>query len=476
MITTPELPFSSITALAGCYRRGETSPVDVTRLFLDRIDRLDPRLRAFITVAADHAMTDAREAERRLQRGDDRPLVGIPIAVKDSIATRGIRTTANSRVLEDWVPDRDAAAVERLREAGAVIIGKTNLNEFGWSIPREDDLCPPPRNPWNPVLAAVGSSSGSGVAVAAGLCSAALGTDGGGSVRLPAGQMGLVGVKPTHALVSRSGVLHAGSIGGVGVLARTVADAAILLNALASSDAEDSSGDLDAAPRAAADYVRALNGDLRGVRIGVPWSYIDAIPVEDEVRAAFDAAAAGLGRLGAVIVPVDLRALEHARAANFVVLVAEHYTAHETRLAAQWPRYGRSARLYTAMGAFVAASDYLRAREVGRLVGSDVDAALRETDALAMPTSPVVTAEAARRPDAHRRGINASFTAPFNLTGHPAFSVPCGISAVGLPMGFQIVGRRYEESTLFHIAHAFEQATTWHTLRPQDPATAGAHL
>ncbi len=469
MITTSELPFSSITALAERYRRGETSPVEVMRLLLDRIDRLDPRLRAFITVAADQAMADAVEAWGRLTRGDGSPLVGIPIAVKDSITTKGIRTTANSRVLEDWVPDRDAAAVERLREVGAIVIGKTNLNEFGWSIPREDDLCPPPRNPWNPGLAAVGSSSGSGVAVAAGLCSAALGTDGGGSVRLPAGQMGLVGVKPTHALVSRRGVLHAGSIGGVGVLARTVADAAILLNVLASSGGEDP----DAAPRAAADYMQALNGDLRGVRIGVPWSYIDAIPVEAEVCAAFDAAVAGLERLGAMVGPVDLRSLEHARAANFVVLVAEHYTAHEARLAAQWPQYGRSARLYTAMGAFVAASDYLRAKEVGRLVGSDVDAALRTVDALAMPTSPVVTAEAARRPDAHRRGINASFTAPFNLTGHAAFSVPCGMSAVGLPIGFQIVGRRYDESVLFHIAHAFEQATTWHALRPQDRAIVG---
>ncbi len=468
MAATHDLPFSTIAALASRFRRRETSPVELTRLLLDRADRLNPRLRAFITVAADQALADARDAERRLRRGDDSPLVGVPIAVKDSIATKGIRTTGNSRVLQDWVPDRDAAAVVRLRAAGAVIIGKTNLNEFGWSIPREDDLCPPPRNPWSPNLAAVGSSSGSGVAVAAGLCIGALGTDGGGSVRLPAGQMGLVGFKATHGLVSRRGVLHAGSIGDVGGLARTVEDAAILLNALAAYDAEDP----DAEPRAAVDYVKALTDDIPGLRIGVPRTHIDAIPLEDEVRVAFDAALVDLVRLGAAIVPVELRVLEHARTANFVALVAEHYAGHEPLLGPQWERYGRSARLYTAMGAFVSAADYLRAKNVGRLARADVDAVLREVDALAMPTSPVVTAEAARRPDAHRRGINASFTAPFNLTGHPAFSVPCGMSAVGLPIGFQLVGPRYDEATLLQIAHAYERATTWHTLRPQDPVIA----
>ncbi len=466
MDTTLTLAFSSVAAVAGLYRRGEASPVDLTRLLLERINHLNPQLHAFITVAGDSALDDAEEAVRRLRRGDPGPLVGIPMAVKDSIPTKGIRTTANSRVLEDWVPARDAFAVERLRAAGAVILGKTNLNEFGWSIPRDDDLCPPPRNPWNPGLAAIGSSSGSGAAVAAGLSTAALGTDGGGSVRLPAGQMGLVGFKATHALVSRGGVLHAGTIGDVGALARTVEDAALLLDALASYDPDDP----DAEPRGQVDHVRALNQDARGVRIGVPASYIGEIPVEPDIRAAFDAALADMTRLGALVVPVDLPGLEHARAANLVALVAEHYATHETLLGPRWDRYGRSARLYSSMGAFLSAADYLRAKEIGRLVRQDVDAAFSEVDVLAMPTSPVVTAEAARQPGAHRRGINASFTAPFNLTGHPAFSVPCGISAVGLPIGLQLVGRHYDESTLLRIAHAYEQATAWHAMRPKDPA------
>ncbi len=470
MATTPEFPFSPIAVLARCFRRGDLSPVDLTRLLLDRIARLDAGLRAFITVAAGEALAEAEEAGRRLKRGGDSPLLGIPIAVKDSIATRGIRTTANSRILEDWVPAHDAAAVARLRSAGAIIIGKTNLNEFAWSIPREDDLCPPPRNPWNPGLAAVGSSSGSGAAVAAGLCSAALGTDGGGSVRLPAGQMGLVGFKATHALVSRTGVLHAGSIGDVGALARTVEDAALLLDAMAAYDPADP----DAVPRTQAEYGRAVEGGVRAASIGVPWKYIDTIPVEAEIRQAFDEALADLARLGARITPVVLPALARARTANFVVLVAEHYAAHETLLGPRWHRYGLSARLYTAMGAFVSAADYLRARTVGRLIRHDVDLILREVDALAMPTSPVVTAEAAREPGAHRRGINASFTAPFNLTGHPALSVPCGISATGLPIGVQLVGRWYDEPTLLRLAHAYERATAWHTLQPPAPIGAGS--
>jgi aspartyl-tRNA(Asn)/glutamyl-tRNA(Gln) amidotransferase subunit A len=464
------LAFLSIAELAALYRRRAVSPVEVTALVLDRIHRLDSHLHAYITVAADQAMADARAAERRLADGDESPWVGIPTAVKDSLATQGIRTTANSRVLEHWIPHRDAAAVARLRGAGAVIIGKTNLNEFGWSIPGSDDLCPPPRNPWNPQYAAIGSSSGSGVAVAAGLAIAALGTDGGGSVRLPAGQMGLVGLKATHALISRVGSLHAGTVSDIGPMVRTVTDAAIALDALAVWDPEDP----EARPRGQAHYRRALGDDLSGYRIGIPDGYIASVPMEAEVGRAFDQAVADLARLGASVATVDLAALEFARAANFVVLNAEHYAAHEAVLRTHWARHGRSARLYLAQAAFLTAADYLRARQVGRVVGAMVDAALRDVDALVMPTSPVVTAEAARQPEAHRRGINASFTAPFNLTGHPACSVPCGVSTTGLPMGLQIVGRAHDEGTILRLAYAYEHATPWHTLRPSLAAPRAA--
>ncbi|MGH2405538.1 MAG: amidase [bacterium] len=460
--------FGSIEEIGRLYRAASLSPVELTQLLLQRIDRSNPSLHAYITITADRALADANAAQRRLDRRDGGPLVGIPFAIKDSLATQGIRTTANSRVLEHWIPARDAAAVARLRQAGAIILGKSNLNEFGWSLPREDDLCPPPRNPWNPQYAAIGSSSGSGVAASGGLAIAALGTDAGGSARLPAGQMGLVGIKATHALISRAGCLHKGSLGNIGPLVRTTRDLAIVLNALAGYDPEDP----DSRPRDAVDYLAGIDQGANGVRLGVPWSYVDAVPVEREVREAFEAALRDFERLGASIRAVDLSVLRHARAATFVVLNAEHYASHERMLRMQWALHGRSARLYLTQAAFLSAADYLQALEVRRLVGAVVDAALSEVDLLVMPTSPVVTAEAARQPGAHRRGINASFTAPFNLTGNPALSVPCGMSAIGLPIGVQLAGRRWDEPLLLRAAHAYEQATSWHTLRPA-PTVAG---
>lgn len=456
------LAFLSIADLASLYRRGETSPKEVVMLLLERIDRLNPHLHAYITVAADQALADARKAERLLAEGDVNPLLGIPVAVKDSLATRRIRTTANSRVLEQWIPEGDAFVVARLRSAGAVIVGKTNLNEFGWSIPAPDDLCPPPRNPWNQKYLAIGSSSGSAVAVAAGLATASLGTDGGGSIRLPAGQMGLVGVKATHAMISRMGSFHTGTVSDVGPLVRTVTDAALMLNLLAEYDPEDP----DARPRARVDYRQALNGDLRGFRVGIPEGYISSVQIESEVGRAFEQAIAELVHLGATVVPVDLQVLQYARVANFVVLNAEHYAAHEAVLRTHWVHYGRSARLYLTQAAFLTAADYLRARQVGQAVKAAVDAVLREVDVLVMPTSPLVTAEAARQPEVHRRGVGASFTAPFNLSGHPGCSVPCGISSIALAIGLHFVGRHNDELSVLRAAYAYEQATPWHTFRP----------
>ncbi|MDR7418246.1 MAG: amidase [Armatimonadota bacterium] len=462
--------FASVEEVGRLYRRSVVSPVELTRTLLARIEQLDVSLHGYITVAADRALEDADVAQRRLAHGDRHPLVGVPFALKDSLATSGIRTTANSRVLEHWIPRRDAAAVARLRHAGVVILGKTNLNEFGWSLPREDDLCPPPRNPWNARYAAIGSSSGSGVAVSAGLAIAALGTDGGGSVRLPAGQMGLVGIKPTHAWISRVGSLHRGSLSNIGPLVRTTRDMALVMNTLTGYDPEDP----DARPHDSPDHLDGIEDGVAGLRLGVPWTYIDAVPVEAEVRAAFETALGEYARLGASIRGVRMDVLAHARAATFVVLNAEHYAAHEAALRSYWALHGGSARLYLTQAAFLSAADYLIALDVRRLVAQAVDSVLRDVDILAMPTSPVVTAEAARQPGAHRKGINASFTAPFNLTGHPALSIPCGMSAVGLPIGLQLAGRRYDEPLLLRAARAYERATSWHTRHPLLDATGPA--
>jgi aspartyl-tRNA(Asn)/glutamyl-tRNA(Gln) amidotransferase subunit A len=244
----------------------------------------------------------------------------------------------------------------------------------------------------------------------------------------------------------------------VGGLTRTVHDAALLLSITGVYD----EGDPDAEPHADADYVAALRGGLAGIRVGVPERLVDTAPVEPDVREAFHQALDDLRRFGARVAVVEVPLMEQARAANFVVLNAEHYAAHASLLGPQWARYGKSARLYQAQGAFLTAADYIAAREVGRMAGRAVDAVLTDLDLLAMPTSPVVTVEAARRPEAHRRGMVGTFTGPFNLTGHPAFSVPCGMSAEGLPIGLQLVGRRYGEPVILRAAYAYEQATAWH--------------
>ena len=455
--------FLSLTEAAERIRSGEISCVELVHGMLERIRNLDPDLRSYTTVAFEQALKSAEEADGALARGEQAgPLHGIPIAVKDVIAAVGMPTTANSRVLQRWVPGEDASFVGKLRAAGAIIIGKLNLNEFAWSIPSESDLHPPPRNPWNSIYAAIGSSSGSGVAVAAGLCFGSFGTDAGGSIRLPSASCGLIGLKPTHGLISRHGVLGARTIMDVGPLARTVQDVAVLLQAVAGYDSKDP----DSLHDSISDYPRALTQGMRTLRLGVPWKEIEAAGVNSEMQAAFETALCHFESVDAEVRPVDLRWMLEARAANFIVLNAEEYSAHEQSLRTRLDAYGLSARMYLLQGAFLSSADYLRALRVRAIVSSEIDRLLEDVDILVTPVSPFLTPDAAREPMAHRRGSGAAFTAPFNLTGHPALSMPCGVSTVGLPMGIQLVGRRSDETTLLQAAHAFQQHAGWSMKHP----------
>ena len=451
----------SLIDLATALRARGLSSRELVQHYLERIRAFDGRFNAFVTVAEEQALPLADETDRRLQAGEALPpLAGIPIAVKDSIPTAGIRTTANSRLLECWIPHADAIAIRRLRDAGAIVLGKTNLNEFGWALPAENDLTPPSRNPWNPEYAAIGSSSGSGAAVSAGFCAAAIGTDGGGSARLPAGQNGLVGIKPNHRRVSRSG-MDDSSISEICPMTRTVADAALMLATMAGYERDD----WQSWPEPVPAYAEHLTADVRGWRIGIPRRDIEAAGPEAEVADAFEAGLDGLRRLGVELVDVVIPGLADARAANFVVLNVEAHAAHLPTLRAKPERYGHSALVYHWMGGFLTATDYLNAKQIGLRVRGLVEEQFQDVRALVTPTSPVVTAEAARRPESHRRGANAAFTSPFNLTGHPAISVPAGISAsTGLPIGFQFVGPLFDELTLFQLAHAYERITPWSTL------------
>ena len=410
-------------------------------------------LRSTITLASESALAAAQVAESELERGAWKgPLHGIPIGIKDCISTAGLRTTANSRLCSDWIPSDDAPAVAALRAAGAIVFAKLNLNEFAWSIPSEDDLYPPPRNPWSPDHFAMGSSSGSAVAVASGLCPAALGTDAGGSVRQPAANCGAVGLKPTHRLIDSSGSLGARTICELGPITRSVEDAALLLGALVGGNTS---------------YVDSLKRSPGRVRVGVLSRYIDLAQSDPQISAAFSEALRVMSDLGMEVLEVEIEGLAKAAAANFVVLNAEAFAAHEQTLRARMAAYGLSARLYHAQGAFLSAADYIAALSVGEAVRGRVDDSLVAVDALATPVVPVLTAEAARTAKAQpHTGGSAIFTAPFNLTGHPAIAIPGGMSREGIPIGLQLVGRTGGEADLLRLAYAFEQATPWQAMHP----------
>jgi len=415
---------------------------------LERIDRLDPVLHAYITVAGESALERARELDAGGRSGS---LWGVVIGCKDSIATAGLRTTANSRILEAWYPDRDAAVVANLKRAGAVIVGKHNLNEFGWTIPSPDDLTPAPRNPWNTESAAIGSSSGSAVAVAAGLCAGALGTDSGGSIRLPAANCGVVGLKPTHGTLPMDGVYGNETLTDVGPIARSVNDVRLLLSA--------ASGGQSPAASAAAD-------GLGSVRVGVLPELGVAIDVDREIDGAYTAAIRQLEQLGARIVELEGIQSKKATAAVRVILNAEAYAAHASPLRLHPDLYGPSARIHLTQGAFLGAADYIHAVRFMSRYATAIDEMFESVDCLLTPTSPYLTAEEARRPEAHRMGLGDLFTSPFNLSGNPAVSVPAGYSSSGMPIGVQMVGRSLADERLLWIAEQYEQSTAWHREHP----------
>lgn len=456
-----DLPFTEDPLLAGLVEHAEAMaagryrPIDLVRSQLDRIARFDGVLRSAIAVDEEGALRAAASLSDELaDRGARSLLHGVPVGAKDSIPAVGMPCTYNSPLMRDWWPRRDAEAVRRLRAAGAVMVAKHNLNEFGWSIPSEDDLAPPPRNPWLPEEYAVGSSSGGGVAVAAGLAVAALGTDGGGSARLPAGQNLLFGLKPGHGRAPSAGVSE-GSVSEVSVLARRAEDAAAVMAVLLiDQDLPDAAARLRREPD---DWVRRVRQAPTRLRVAVPEGYVADVGMEDDVRALWEATCKAVQEQGheLLVLPRPTLAILHdAVRANFVFIAAEHYFDHEGP-GKDRGRYGPSAGFYNLPGACLSAADYLHAMRVRELVRAEVDAVLGQADLLLTPTSPVTRTSTARNPKTHRRGGNAAYTAPFNLTGHAGVSFPVGLSAEGMPVGMQLIGPRDGELALLQAARAF---------------------
>jgi len=454
----------SLMELSAEIRARRVSPLEATEACLHRIGERDGVLNSFITVTADSALAEARQRTEELAAGRWRgPLHGVPLALKDLFLTAGVRTTSGSAVLRDWVPDRDATVVRRLRDAGAILLGKLNMHEHAFGATSENPHFGPVRNAHDPERIAGGSSGGSATAVADGLCFGSLGSDTGGSIRCPASLCGVVGLKPTYGRISRAGVLPLSwSLDHVGPIARTVADAAAMLEAVSGYDSADATAAKERVPP----FTSRLDAGVRGLRLALPREHFWR-PIQPQVRDAALAAIAGLEQAGAVVEEISLPLLEYAPAAQALIICSEAATYHREQLAANYEQYGADVRMRLLQGLCISARDYLDAQRVRAVVRREFLEALRDYDGFLTPTVPIPAPKMGQQV-VEVEGLTAPplffllrNTSPFNLTGLPAATVPCGL-ADGLPVGLQIAGRPWDEATVLQIAYAVEQ---WRSAR-----------
>jgi len=477
----------TIHELAARYRSGEATPTRAVQAYLDRIAALDPKVRAYVTVTGEQALARAAAADGRLRTGKPLgDLDGIPLAIKDVICTRGVRTTCSSKILETFVPPYDATVIDRLNAAGAIILGKTNMDEFAMGSSTEHSGFFPTRNPWDLDRVPGGSSGGSAAAVAADLAAGALGTDTGGSIRQPAAFCGTVGLKPTYGRVSRYGlVAFASSLDQVGPLAKDVTDAALLLQALAGHDPRDSTS----AELPVPDYRAALGLGGPGLRLGIPDEYF-VEGLDPEVERAVRDAIRLLEKLGVKTEPLSLPTTDYALAAYYLIAPAEassnlaRYDGVKYGSRAPGGKdiiemYGRTRALgfgaevkrRVMLGTYALSAGYYeayygKAQRVRTLVRRDFQRAFERVDLIVCPTTPNVAFKLGEKGDPLSMYLNDMFTIPVNLAGLPGVSLPCGFTPGGLPIGLQLIGKPFDEATLLRAAHAWEQATPWHTKKP----------
>jgi len=479
--------YQPIHELTDAYRRGELTPTAVAEAYLARIDALDGRVGAYLTVVRDQALAAARESELRWRAGAPLgPLDGAPVALKDVLCTRGVRTTCGSKMLESFVPPYDATVVERLRAAGAVILGKTNMDEFAMGSSTEHSAFHPTRNPWDLARVPGGSSGGSAAAVAGGLAAGGLGSDTGGSIRQPAAFCGVVGMKPTYGRVSRYGLVAlASSLDQIGPFARDVRDAALLLGAVAGHDRRDATSIQAPVP----EYVAELSKGVAGLTLGLPDEYfIDGMDpdVERAVRAAIEV----LKELGARLERLSLPTTKHSLAAYYLILPAEassnlarydgvkfglrvpgrDLVEMESRTRAAG--FGAEVKRRIMLGTYALSAGYYdayygKAQSVRTLVRREFAAAFARVDLIVAPTTPNVAFKHGEKEDPLSMYLNDVFTIPGNLAGIPGISVPCGFSVTGLPIGLQVLGRPLDEPRVLRAAYAYEQATPWRSRRPE---------
>jgi aspartyl-tRNA(Asn)/glutamyl-tRNA(Gln) amidotransferase subunit A len=473
--TVSDLVWKSMTDLARLVASKEVSPVELAQAHLNRIAATDGKLRAYITVLGEQALAAARAAEAALVAGERRGrLHGVPIALKDLYCTRGIRTTGGSRILGDWEPDQDATVVVRLAEAGSVLLGKLNMHEFAYGPEGLNTHYGTSWNPWDPGRHRIcgGSSSGSGAAVAAGLCAGTLGSDTGGSIRIPSSLCGVTGIKPTYGRVSRAGVLPlAWSMDHVGPMCRSAEDCALMLGAIAGYDPRDPTSSVLPVP----DYTAALTGQVKGLRIGVLRGFFleSAAP---EIRDAVEAAVTAFEVAGTTTSQIELESVGLVAGASTAIVASEAYAYHEPWLRARRHDYGDDVRQRLLTGAFCTAADYLNGQRVRASIRDEVDRILARVDVLMCPSTPITAPVVGQKEmvvGSEQVPVRASllrYTRTFNLTGHPAASLPCGFTGDGLPIGLQVIGRPFDEATVLRVADAYQRITDWHTRRPPDSA------
>ena len=466
-----DIPFLSAFELSALIEKKDVSPVEATEAYLERIERVDGKLSAYITVSGDHALESAKAAENEITAGRYRgPMHGIPYAVKDQFNTRGILTTGGSSILKDFVPQDDATVIANLGRAGAVLLGKLNMSEFamGTAVAHPYGV---PHNPWDLGRNPGTSSSGSGAATAAFLCATSLGEDTGGSIRGPGAFSGVVGLRPSFGRVSRHGMLGAvWSMDMGGPISRTVEDCAITLGAIAGHDPNDGYTWDVPVP----DYLAALDGSVAGMKIGIVRERMNDDQVHEEVQGAVLKAASTLGELGASVEDVSVSLAPYCGVIFNGIAYPEGASVHHRYIRERLKEYDHNIQIRNLTGSILPAQAYYKAQKLRQVVRAQVLEALERVDVLLLPTSPILAP-----PIRTRAGVDSkehlmtdlmgrnSWTTPFNLAGVPAISVPCGFSTDPvLPIGLQLAGRPFDEATVMRAAHAYQQATDWHTRRP----------
>jgi aspartyl-tRNA(Asn)/glutamyl-tRNA(Gln) amidotransferase subunit A len=483
---TPDLTQITIHEARRLLQENKLSSVELTEAYLERIRRVEPKVRAFVAVTGDLALAQARRADALIAAGRGKSLTGIPIGIKDVICTRGMRTTCSSRMLENFVPPYDATVMEKLNAEGAVMVGKANMDEFAMGSSTENSAFFATHNPWDLERVPGGSSGGSAVAIAAGECAGALGSDTGGSIRQPAGFCSVVGLKPTYGRVSRYGlVAFASSLDQIGPLTQDVTDGALMMNVISGHDRRDSTS----VPEPVPDYTQSLKTELKGMRLGIPREYyIEGMQLG--VAAVMKTALKKLEELGAEMEEVSLPHTPYALAVYYIIAPSEasanlaRYdgvkygysykgdTMWESLEKTRENGFGAEVKRRIMLGTYALSAGYydawyVKAQKVRTLIRREFDAVFEKCDALITPTSPTVPFKIGEKTDDPlAMYLSDVCTLPVNIAGVPGISIPAGF-VDGLPVGMQIIGRNFSEETLFRVAYAYEQATEWHKRRAE---------